>query len=62
MSKTPRERGLGDPHPHVPHLYRKVPQSTAAAIYPHLPSVQQIREREREKERDRRDKKDKPSR
>jgi hypothetical protein len=63
MSKTRRDqergRGLGEPHPTVPHLYRKVPQTPAEAMYPHLPSDQQVRDRERLRERDRRAKNEK---
>jgi hypothetical protein len=61
MSRTRRDQArgrLGRPHPRIPHLYEKVPQSLGEALYPNLRSNQQLRDRERDQARDR--KKEKP--
>jgi hypothetical protein len=55
MSRTRRDqargRGLGTPHHAIPHVYRKVPKSAAEALYPNLPSDQQVRDRDRQDRR-----------
>jgi hypothetical protein len=58
MSRTRRDqaRGRGQPHPYVPHLYRKVPQTPGEAVYPHLRSAEELRKREQDRERTKKDK------
>jgi hypothetical protein len=42
----------GEPHPTIPHLYRKPqPRTAASDFYPYLPSNEQHRAREDKKER-----------
>jgi hypothetical protein len=37
------KRNLGEPHPSVPHLYRKPqPRDAATDIYPYLPSQSRV--------------------
>jgi hypothetical protein len=60
MSRTRRDQARGrQRHPTIPHVYRK-PQSAAEAMYPNLPSDQQLRDRDRDRVRDRDRRKEKP--